>query len=267
VVSCSLWLAVWGANRRCHVREGGGGLQVEYTNDGHGLPSDFPSDPVFPWELMLGVVGLALLALVLGGLFIFFHRLGRQMVERASDDAIVKKVDLVSKALSHAARAPRDQQEDKLRLAIEEVDKHFGATLKAAAGITKAVGGVNTSLEGLIKKDTPANGMFPNGSHVHGNTIINIAVNNGEIGPGAPGSPIGAHPAPVPASDIEITPRERREIVWEAVQRLFDYWKFRAAVVAQIRAVRVQLDTSPPWAPPRENERMRPVFGNRDEAS
>ncbi|ESQ76667.1 hypothetical protein [Asticcacaulis sp. AC402] len=244
-------------------------MQVDYTNDGHGLASDFPSDPVFPWELLLGVVGLALFLLVLGGLFIFFQRLGQQMAERASDDAIVKKVELVSKALSNAARAPRDQQEGKLRLAVEEVDKHFGATLAAAAGVTKAVGGMNTSLEGLVKKDTaPANGLFPNGSHVQGNTIINIAVNNGEIGHGASGSgPIGANPAPVPDSDIEISPRERREIVWEAVQRLFDYWKFRAAVVAQIRAVRVQLDTSPAWTPPRENERMRPVFGKRDEAS
>lgn len=243
-------------------------MQVDYTNDGHGLPSDFPSDPIFQWDLMLGFVGLVLLVLVLAGLFIFFQRLGRQMVLREADDAIVKKADLVSKALSRAARAPRDQQEAKLGEAIEEVDKHFGATLKAAADISKAVGGINGSLEGLVKKDTaPANGLFPNGSHVHGNTIINIAVNNGEVSNGQPGgAPLGAHPAPAPASDIEITPREKREIVWEAIQRLFDYWKFRSAVVAQLRAVRQQLDHSPSWEPPRPEGGMA-VFGRRDEAS
>lgn len=243
-------------------------MQVDYTSDGHGLPSDFPSDPIFQWDLMLGFVGLVLLALVLAGLFIFFQRLGRQMVLREADDAIVKKADLVSKALSRAARAPRDEQEAKLAEAIDEVDKHFGATLTAAADINKAMGGINGSLEGLVKKDTaPGPGIFPNGSHVHGNTIINIAVNNGEVSNGSSGaSAIGGHPAPAPESDIEITPREKREIVWEAVQRLFDYWKFRSAVVAQLRAVRQQLDHSPSWEAPRAEGGMA-VFGRREDAS
>ncbi|ESQ91982.1 hypothetical protein ABAC460_03535 [Asticcacaulis sp. AC460] len=242
-------------------------MQVDYTNDGHGLPSDFPSDPVFQWDLMLGFVGLVLLALVLAGLFIFFQRLGRQMVLREADDAIVKKADLVSKALSRAARAPRDQQEAKLAEAVGELDKHFGATLAAAAGVSKAIGAVNTSLEGLTEGAPQANGLFPNGSHVQGNTIINIAVNNGEMSNGNPGvPPIGGQPAAAPAPDIEVTPRERHEIVWEAIQRLFDYWKFRSAVVAQLRAVRQQLDHSPSWEAPRP-EGGAAVFGRRDEAS
>ncbi|EGF89262.1 hypothetical protein ABI_46100 [Asticcacaulis biprosthecium C19] len=241
-------------------------MQVDYTNDGHGLPSDFPSDPVFQWDLMLGFVGLVLLALVLAGLFIFFQRLGRQMVLREADDAIVKKSDLISKALSRAARAPRDQQEARLGEAVGEIDKHFGATLKAAADISKAVGGVSGALEGL-KDGAPASGLFPNGSHVHGNTIINIAVNNGEMVNGGPGGgPIGGQPVPASAPDVEMTPRERHEIVWEAIQRLFDYWKFRSAVVTQLRAVRQQLDHSPSWEAPRPEGGMA-VFGRRDEVS
>lgn len=234
-------------------------MQREYGQDGHGLPSDFPSDPIFPWEMVLGVLGLFLLAFVLFGLFIFFQRLGRQMVVREYEDAIVKKADLVSKALSDAARATSVHQEDKLRVAVQVIDDTFGKTLTAAAQIGGAAGKVTKGVEGKKVIDAKAAGLFPNGAHVHGNTIINIAVNNGEVAQGAPPA-AGAVAEPAP----DLTPQEKHEIVWEAIQRIFDYWKYKSSVVAAMRAVRQQLDTSPPWSPPRQDGHMM-ALGRRDE--
>ena len=237
-------------------------MQIDYSNDGHGLPSDFPSEPLFRFDLIFWGIGAVLLALLLAAIFFVFYKMAQRQVVSEGQDAIAKRAEAVRKVLSEAARAPEEEQEARLRTCVDEINKQFGHTLKLSAEFSKAIGALNTAMDGTREEDARPGHGFPNGAHVSGNTIINIAVNQGEIVPYPHAS------APVAAADekVAMSQEEKSETIWKAVQRIFDYWKHRNSVVASLRAVQQQINTSPPWSEPRiDDKQLMAAFTRRDE--
>ncbi len=236
-------------------------MQIDYSNDGHGLPSDFPSDPVFQFDLLFWGLGGLLLLLLLAAIFFAFYKMAEQRVMSDAQDAISRRVEVVRKVLSEAARAPEDEQEVRLRACVDEIKKQFGSTLKLSADFSKAIGALNTAMDGTREEEYKAPGGMPVGGALTGNTIINIAVNQGEIVPYPQASALAT-----PSEKIAMTVEEKSETIWKAVQRIFDYWKHRNSVVASLRAVQQQISHSPPWSPPRIDEKFLPAaFSRRGE--
>ena len=229
-------------------------MQIDYSNDGHGLPSDFPSDPVFHLDYLFWGFGGLILLVVLAAVFFLFYKIGEQQVLNESYDAISRRVEAVRKMLSDAARAPQDQIEDRLVLCVEEIkQKQFHRTLALSEKFGKMQEALNTAIDGTEKKDYKPDASLPAAANMAGSTMISIAVNNSVVGAG----PYAMAPAAAPLPDkVAMSEDEKREAVWKAVQRIFDYWKHRNSVIASLRAVQLQISQSPAWQEPRIDERL-----------
>ncbi len=190
---------------------------------------------------------------------------------RRPKDAVTQRVDRVAKAMADAARA---NQNNQIMLAVDAksaIDKQFAACLKLSEELNKAIGPLNKALEGLKEEDAPIKPLH-GASTINGGTVINIAVGgngNGVESVGA-GPALGSTPVPLPgetpppAGAETMTPEEKSAALWTAVQRIFNAWKNRTAIVAAFHAAQAQLTASPLWQPPIEE--MHPGHGHRHDA-
>ena len=217
--------------------------------------SDFPTDPVANHDVLFWIVTTVCLIVLASFLTVWFKRSERQ-AGLGIGDAIEARANAVMKALSAAAKAGQDEQINKAEDARAVVRDQFAETLALSAELSKVVGKLNGAIEGT-REEAYKGGSGNGPAHVSGGTVINIAV-NGSGDAQAVASPYGAS-APVHTGDapekVAMTPDEKSESVWKAVQKLFNYWKNRAAVIAAFRAAQQQLMASPRWEDPREDER------------
>jgi len=219
--------------------------------------SDFPTDPAANHDVLFWIVITVGLIVLASFLTVWFKRSERKAGLGISD-AIDARATVVFKALANAAKATRGEQIAKAEEAKASVHEQFGNTLDLSAKLSKVVGKLNGAIEGTRDELYKGGGTGP--SHVSGGTIINIAV-NGSGDAQAVASPYSAAPAPAPsgpAPKVPMTPDEKSESVWKAVQKLFNHWKNRAAVIAAFRAAQQQLMASPAWEDPREDEPSKP---------
>ncbi|ESQ92323.1 hypothetical protein [Asticcacaulis benevestitus] len=219
-------------------------------------PSDFPADPIVQHDLLfwaLVTIGLIVLACVLTVLF----KEAERRVRNGLGDAIDGRAKVVLKALSHAARARQDEQVAQTQAASDAIAENFGQTLKLSADLNKVVDKLNKALEGTVEKDAPHAG-HGGGPVMAGGTVINIAVNNGTATAGDAGGhsapPVHAPPHAVGEPDM-MSPEEKSESLWKAVQKLFSYWKNLNVVTAAFRAAQQQLMFSERWIDPRNDDR------------
>ena len=216
-------------------------------------PSDFPSDPIVQHDLLfwaLITIGLIVLACVLTVLF----KEAERRVRNGLGDAIDGRAKVVLKALSHAARARQDEQVAQAQVASDAIAENFGQTLKLSADLNKVVDKLNKALEGTVEKDAAHAGHGP---VMAGGTVINIAVNNGATTAGDAGGhggvPAHAGHAPHAGGEPEMmSPEEKSESLWKAVQKLFSYWKNLNVVTAAFRSAQQQLMFSERWIDPRD---------------
>ena len=213
-------------------------------------PSDFPSDPIVQHDLLFWVlitIGLIVLACVLTVLF----KEAERRVRNGLGDAIDGRATVVLKALSHAARARQDEQVAQAQVASDAIAENFGQTLKLSADLNKVVDKLNKALEGTFEKDAAHAGHGP---VMAGGTVINIAVNNGTASAGDAGPHGNAHAhAPHTVGEPEMmSPEEKSESLWKAVQKLFSYWKNLNVVTAAFRSAQQQLMFSERWIDPRD---------------
>lgn len=213
-------------------------------------PSDFPSDPIVQHDLLFWVlitIGLIVLACVLTVLF----KEAERRVRNGLGDAIDGRAKVVLKALSHAARARQVEQVAQAQAASDAIAENFGQTLKLSADLNKVVNKLNKALEGTVEKDAAHAGHGP---VMAGGTVINIAVNNGTASAGDAGPHGNAHAhAPHTVGEPEMmSPEERSESLWKAVQKLFSYWKNLNVVTAAFRSAQQQLMFSERWIDPRD---------------
>lgn len=242
-----------------------GGLQVDYQNDGHGLPSDFPSDPVYHFHFLTWGLGLLLLALCGAAIIMMFRRAYVDYSRGTRDKAIEERVALVDKALRKASAGDRTEQLQKAQVALAVIDANFAKSLALGKELNKAMGPLYKALDGVTEEDPKANGMMNGGNVMAGGTVINIAVNNGQpctpdSAPLMPGPYASAVPvAPdAPAVKEKMSPGEQAEAVWKAIHKLYSYWRNRTAVTAAFSAAQQQLLSSPFWEAPPAPEAARP---------
>lgn len=218
-------------------------------------PSDFPADPIVQHDLLfwaLITIGLIVLACILTVLF----KEAERRVRNGLGDAIDGRAKVVLKALSHAARARQDEQVAQAQVASDAIAENFGQTLKLSADLNKVVDRLNKALEGTVEKD-PQQVGHGHGPVMAGGTVINIAVNNGTATAGDAGGH-GAAPVHAPhgvGKPEMMSPEEKSESLWKAVQKLFSYWKNLNVVTAAFRAAQQQLMFSERWIDPRDDER------------
>ncbi len=218
--------------------------------------SDFPTDPVASHDVLFWIVTTVCLIVLASFLTVWFKRSERK-AGLGIGDAIEGRANAVFKGLSNAAKATRGEQFIKAEEARGVVSEQFGNTLELSARLSKVVGKLNGAIEGTRDEAYKGGGTGP--SHVSGGTVINIAVN----GSGDAQAVANAHAAPAPApvgssEKVPMSPDEKSESVWKAVQKLFNYWKNRAAVIAAFRAAQQQLMASPAWEDPREEDLSKP---------
>ena len=217
-------------------------------------PSDFAPDPVqhhFFFEtgilIVLVVVAIWILSAIYGS--------ENFRAARRPRDAVQRRVDRVVKAMAEAARA---NQASQLKLAQEAkaaIDSQFSASLKLSQELNKVIGPLNKALEG-VREDEATIKPITGPSVVTGGTVINIAVGGG-AGAGPETVTAGPVTAVAPGEiKVEAAPpemmsdEERRLAIWTAVQRLFNAWKNKSAIVAAFHAAQSQLMSSAPWEPP-----------------
>ncbi|MGZ3298061.1 MAG: hypothetical protein ACXU8O_03505, partial [Asticcacaulis sp.] len=213
-------------------------------------PSDFAAAPIHHYYFF--ETGI-LIVLIIAGIWILSAIYGNAnfRAARQPQDAVKKRVDRVVKAMAEAARA---NQTNQVKLAEEvkaAVDKQFSATLKLSEALNKAIGPLNKALEGTREEDAPIRALT-GPSTVTGGTVINIAVSGNEsvaAGPVAAMAAPSVAPAPngTPAEPEAMSPDERSAALWTAVQRLFNAWKNKTAIIAAFHSAQAQLTASPLW--------------------
>jgi hypothetical protein len=218
-------------------------------------PSDFAPDPVhhhFFFEtgilIVLVVVAIWILSAIYGN--------ANFRAARQPRDAVQRRVDRVVRAMADAARANQASQVKLAEEAKAAIDSQFAASLRLSQELNKVVGPLNKALEGVREEEAPIR-PITGPSTVTGGTVINIAVGGGAglgpetvtAGPAAVAAPGGEH-AEMTAGPEMMGEDERRSAVWMAVQRLFNAWKNKAAIVAAFHAAQAQLMLSPSWEPP-----------------
>lgn len=189
---------------------------------------------------------------------------------RRPKDAVTQRVDRVAKAMSDAARA---NQSNQVMLAVDAktaIDKQFAACLRLSEELNKHIGPLNKALEGMKEEDAPIRPIH-GPSTVSGGTVINIAVGgSGNVeSSGGSAAVLGSTPVPLPGgaphpTPEPMTPEEKSAALWTAVQRIFNAWKNRTAIVAAFHAAQAQLTASPLWQPPPEE--MHPGHGHHPNA-
>ena len=234
---------------------------MDYRDDGHGLPSDFPSDPVYHFHLLAWGLGALLLVLFAAAIIMMFRRAYVTYSRSQREDAIKERVARVDKALRTASQGSRDDQIQKAEAAVAAVDANFAQTLVLSKALNDAMGPLLKALEGVREEDVKPGGMMNGGNVMAGGTVINIAVNNGqpvtpEAAAAAVPGPYASAPAPAVAADGKaavkeaMSPGERAEAVWKAIHKLYAYWKNKTAVTTAFTAAQQQLLNSPYWEPP-----------------
>ncbi len=221
-------------------------------------PSDFGPDPV-PHHFFFDT-GI-LIVLVIAAIWILSAIYNKEnfRAARRPRDAVQRRVDRVVKAMAEAARA---NQASQLKLAEEVkavIDSQFSASLKLSQELNKYVGPLNKALEGTREEEAPIKPLTGPSTIMGGATVINIAVGGGT---GAGPETVTAGPAAVAVpGEIKLetatgpermSEADHRAAIWSAVQRLFNAWKNKAAIVAAFHAAQAQLMLSPPWEPPFE---------------
>ncbi len=218
--------------------------------------SDFPADPVMHYDLLFWAAATVCLIVFACILTLMYKKAERRMGFGAGD-AIDQRVRAVMKILSGAAKAGLDDQTAKAEDSVKAVNDQFGRTLSLAADLSKAVSKLNTAVDGTKEELFKGNGGI---GTVTGGTVINIAVNSNSDGAPLAAAGTAVAPGVVPAASAEkvpMSPMEKSEAVWKAVQKLFNYWKNLSAVTAAFRAAQQQLMASPEWKDPPEDDLSR----------
>lgn len=237
---------------------------MDYQNDGHGLPSDFPSDPVYHFHVLAWGLGLLLLVVFAAAVIMAFRQAFTKYSRLERDEAIKERVARVDKALRLATAGSRDDQMQKAEHALAVIDANFASTLTLSKKLNDAMSPLYKALDGVKEEDAKPGGMMNGGNVMAGGTVINIAVNNGQpVLPGAadpaaaqastmPGPYASSAPAPgdAPPAKEKMSPFEQSEAIWKAIHKLFNYWKNRTAVTTAFTAAQQQLLNSPFWEPP-----------------
>ena len=222
--------------------------------------TDFPTDAVVHYDFLFWLT-LTVALIVLASIITVVFKNAHRDAASGTGNAIQDRVKAVMKALSVAAKAGPDEQIDKAVAGREAVSENFGATLALSNALNKAVGKLNTAIDGTKEEVYVAKGI--GAGQVTGGTVINIAVNAGDGQPQALAGPYAAPAAAVvtaPADKVPMTADEKSESIWKAVQKLFNYWKNLSAVTAAFRAAQAQLMSSPAWEDPREEAAAADLF-------
>ncbi len=218
-------------------------------------PSDFAPEPIhhhFFFEtgilIVLVIVAIWILSAIYGG--------ENYRAARRPRDAVQRRVDRVVKAMADAARANQVNQIKLAEDANAAIESQFSATLKLSKELNKVIGPLNKALEGVREDEAPIKALT-GPSTVLGGTVINIAVGGGTgIGPetvtAGPVTAVAPGEAGVEASaePMMMSEEERSSALWTAVQRLFNAWKNKTAIVAAFHSAQAQLMSSPSWEPP-----------------
>ncbi len=217
-------------------------------------PSDFAPD-IVPHHYFFedGI----LIVVVIAAVWILWAIYGSEnfRAARRPRDAVQRRVDRAVKAMADAARANQASQEKLALEAKSAINEQFKASLELSQALNKAIGPLNKALEGLREDEAPIKAIT-GPSLVTGGTVINIAVGGG-TGTGPETVTAGPATAVLPG-EIKVegalpemmSAEERRLAVWTAVQRLFNAWKNKSAIVAAFHAAQTQLMSSAPWEPP-----------------
>ncbi len=210
--------------------------------------NDFPADPLISHDWMFWMVACVIIA-VLAAVLALVVKVAERDVKDRVGKAVDEKIKGVVKRLAAAANVGPDTQVATAEAARKAIGENFGHTLALSADLSKVVSKLNIALEGakeeLAKPKAPE--IFAGG------TVINIAVNNGSPATGPISGPYAAEPAPAAETPVEpMTDGERREAVWLAIDRLFNFWKNTSTATAAFRAAQQQLMDSPVWVEPRE---------------
>ena len=239
-------------------------MQLDYQNDGHGLPSDFPSDPVYHFHFLAWGLGLLLLALFAAAIIMAFRQAFVKYSRLEREDAIKERVARVDKALRIASAGSRDDQMAKAENALAVIDANFSKSLDLSKALNKAMTPLYKALDGVEEQDAKPGGPLSGGNVMAGGTVINIAVNNGqpvtpEAAAGMPGPYASSVPAPADKDAVKETmsPFERSEALWKAIHKLYGYWRNKTAVTTAFTAAQQQLLNSPFWEPPLPPESVR----------
>ncbi len=217
-------------------------------------PSDFGPDPIqHHYFFETGI----LIVLVIAAIWILSAIYGGEnfRAARRPRDAVQRRVDRAVKAMADAARANQASQEKLALEAKQAINEQFKASLELSQALNKAIGPLNKALEGVREDEAPIKAIT-GPSVVTGGTVINIAVGGGAgVGPeNVTAGPVTAvSPAEIKAEVLPpemMSAEERRLAIWTAVQRLFNAWKNKSAIVAAFHAAQTQLMSSAPWEPP-----------------
>ena len=236
------------------MREGSVFIQDSY--DAVPPPSDFGPDPV-PHHFFFDT-GI-LIVLVIAAIWILSAIYGNEnfRAARRPRDAVQRRVDRVVKAMADAARANQTNQVKLAEEARAAIDSQFSASLRLSQELNKIIGPLNKALEGVREDDAPIRPLTGPSTVMGGGTVINIAVGGGTgvgpetvtAGPAAVAVPGEVKVESVAGSEV-MSEDERSSAIWTAVQRLFNAWKNKTAVVAAFHAAQTQLMSSPSWEPP-----------------
>jgi len=219
-------------------------------------PSDFAPEPVHH-ILFFGFFGDGvLIVLIVAAIWILTAIYGSANFRAARQprDAVQKRVDRVVKAMGEAARASQANQMRLAREAEEAARSQFKASLELSKRLDDVIGPLNKALEGMREEEAhikPLTGP----STVMGGTVINIAVGGGAgIGHETVTAGAVAASAEVKAEGAggpEMMSEEEHSLaVWTAIQRLYNAWRNKSAIVAALHAAQAQLMSQPAWEPP-----------------
>ncbi len=217
-------------------------------------PSDFGPEPIHH-HFFFDTGILIVLVIVAIWILSAFYNSANYRAARQPRDAVQKRVDRVAKVMAEAARANQSNQVKLAEEAKAAIDSQFPAALRLSQELNKVVGPLNKALEGVREDDAPIKPLT-GPSTVLGGTVINIAVGGGTgVGPetvtaGAVAAPAEVGGEGAPGGPEMMSADERSAAVWTAVQRLFNAWKNKSAIVAAFHAAQAQLIASPVWEPP-----------------
>ncbi len=218
--------------------------------------SDFPADPIVHYDFLFWAAATVCIVVFACVLTLMYKKAERRM-GFGGGDAIDQRVKAVMKVLSGAAKSGFDDQTAKAEESVKAVNDQFGRTLTLASELSKAASKLSTAIDGTKEELFKGQGV---GGVVAGGTVINIAVNSNSDG--APLAAAGTAVAPgfaaaASSEKVPMSPMEKSEAVWKAVQKLFNYWKNLSAVTAAFRAAHQQLMASPEWKDPPEDDASR----------
>ena len=255
---------------------------------GHGLPSDFPSDPSYGgFYLAGGLLTLVLIALLAAAIVGFLN--GQTNRRRTNFDDwpktialfIKRKCNEVIRDKSEPERATGDgvmaflfgdaarRRDDRGRRDVRDIDPGragrvaghvralIGGNLKLGKEINGELKSLSEALEGYREIKDPAL-VAGVGGAVNG-AVINIAVNTGPSGNGA-GDPVqvmgGPYAPGVPAGSSVPAPHlapplviDRQANIWLAFNKFRDDWSHPDVMAGLLKSAQGQVCVRPPDPP------------------